>query len=249
MSLIDSIQSRLHAMTAAIRHAQEQTAAADHSAQQVVAHAAGAGFIGVAREMARVRDLLGQLQAGIGGLSVLVGETGTAVAGAHAQPTAGQITAAFAPLLHRLGELPAEVGRCIGQVDQARQLTVEILRGGDPGVMMARLDAVRQALVAVGQYGTDTVRVVEAAVAEAGQLGGSGNRLRVWAYLRGRRHPIRHLPTRRPAGRCRRGSGTRPGDYLDVTGTRADPWRDVRSGRASVDPSTNPVQRGPLAGR
>ncbi|MEV0728164.1 DUF6244 family protein [Polymorphospora sp. NPDC050346] len=176
MLLTDSIHTSLRAATAAIRYTQEQTAAADHAAQEVAAYAAGAGFIEIAQQMTRVGDLLGQLQAGIGRLSVMVDQTGTAAANASTQPTAGQITAVFALLLDRLGTLSAEVRRLIGQVDQAKALTSVILRGGDPGVMMARLDAVQQALVIVGQHGAATLRNVEAVVAEAKALGGSGKR-------------------------------------------------------------------------
>ncbi|WP_212817293.1 DUF6244 family protein [Polymorphospora rubra] len=175
MSLVDTIQSGLRTMAAGIGRAEQETAAADHGAQQIALHAAASGFLGIAQNLARVREVIGQVQAGIGGLAVLAGEVATVLAAVPQQPTAQKTIATLASAMEKLHGIHDGVGGCIGQVGQAKQITATILQGGDPGVLLARLDAIIQILAAVGQAGTATRQQVEAAIAEARQTGSSGN--------------------------------------------------------------------------
>ncbi|MEV7232065.1 Imm1 family immunity protein [Polymorphospora sp. NPDC051019] len=119
--------------------------------------------------------MIGQIQAGIGGLAVHTSEAATALASVPEQPTPQEVIATLAPVAEKVSGLHDGVGGCIGLVDQARQMTATVLRGGDPGVLLARLDAIQQVLAAVGRHGTATRRQVEAAIAEARKTGGSGN--------------------------------------------------------------------------
>ncbi|MFB6393542.1 DUF6244 family protein [Polymorphospora lycopeni] len=175
MSLVDGVQAGLRTLVAGIDRAGQEAASADHGARQAAAHAVAVGFVGVAQNVAGVREVIGQIRAGIGGLAAHTSEAAAALANVPQQPTPQEVIATLAPVAEKLSRVHDGVGGCIGLVDQARQMTATVLRGGDPGALLARLDAVQQVLAAVGQHGTTTRQQVEAAIAEARKTGGSGN--------------------------------------------------------------------------
>jgi hypothetical protein len=175
VSLVDTIQTDVQAMTAGLGRAYQEAGAADHAAQQIAQRAAGSGFVGVAQNMARVREAISRIQAGISGLSESVREMGTAVAGAPRQPSPRHSITTFAPLTERLGSIHTGIGGCVEQVDQAKRLAGSVLQGGQPGPILARLDAIGQVLTMVAQRGRATRQHVETALSEARNTGHAGN--------------------------------------------------------------------------
>ncbi|MEV0732664.1 DUF6244 family protein [Polymorphospora sp. NPDC050346] len=188
MSLLDSIRTGLRVITAGIGRAGQEIVSADHGAQQVALHAAASGFVGIAQSTARVRQVIGQVQAGIGSLAVLAGEATTVLSAVPRQSTPQEAVAMLAPVMEKLNGIHDGVGGCIGQVDQAKQVTAAVLHGGDPGPLLARLDALLQILAGVGQHVNAAREQVVAAISEARRAGSSGNRLRV-AGRGSSRHP------------------------------------------------------------
>jgi hypothetical protein len=175
VSLIRDIDVSLAAMTTGIGRAQETTAAADHAAGQIAARAAGSGFVGIAQAMARVRDAIKEVHAQIAGLGNSVNEARTPVASAPDQMSPQQTIAVLAPASEKIGTIHSEIGGAIAKVDQVRQLATATLQGGQPGPMLARLDAIKQVLVAVAQRGNTAKQQVETALAEARKTGDAGN--------------------------------------------------------------------------
>ncbi len=66
--------------------------------------------------------------------------------------------------------------RAITQVGEAQQLVAMILQGGQPGPLLQALDSIKQVLVLVVQRTGGARQSIEAAIAEARQLGSSGGR-------------------------------------------------------------------------
>ncbi|MEV7230753.1 DUF6244 family protein [Polymorphospora sp. NPDC051019] len=100
---------------------------------------------------------------------------GTVLAAVPRQSTPQETVAMLRPAMEKLNGIHAGVGGCIGQVDQAKQIAAAVLHGGDPGPLLARLDAILQVLAGVGQH-VDAVREqIEAAIGEARRTGSSGD--------------------------------------------------------------------------
>ncbi|MEV0729554.1 DUF6244 family protein [Polymorphospora sp. NPDC050346] len=174
--LVDAVRAEIEAIRAGTELAQRQASAADHVAQQIAMQAAASGFAAIAQNMAMVRDIIGQIRAGVRSLSTLAGDAATVVAAAPRQPTPEDTITTIGLLDQKLGDIHAGVGACIGRIDQTRQLTGAVLQGGDPGILLARLDAVHQALVAVAQRGATLRQRAQFAISEARAIGGAGNR-------------------------------------------------------------------------
>ena len=175
MSFSGDIDGSLAAMTTGVGRAQEATAAADAAAGQIAARAAGSGFVGVAQAMARVRDAIREVHAQVTGVGDSVDEARTAVASAPDQMSPQQTIAVLAVALERIGTVHTGIGAAVATVDQVRQLASASLHGGRPGPMLARLDAIKQVLVAVAQRGNTARQQVETALAEVRKTGDAGN--------------------------------------------------------------------------
>ncbi|MFB6392261.1 DUF6244 family protein [Polymorphospora lycopeni] len=175
VSLVDTIQAGLRTIAAGIGRAEEMAASVDHDARQVASQAVATGFVRIAQNMVGVREVLGQIRAGVGGLAVLAGEATTVLAAVPRQSTPQETVAMLAPVIEKLNGIHDGVGGCIGQVDQTKQITAAVLQGGDPGPLLARLDAIVQILAVVGQHVNAAREQVLAAIGEARRTGSSGN--------------------------------------------------------------------------
>ncbi|MEV0730607.1 DUF6244 family protein [Polymorphospora sp. NPDC050346] len=174
VSLVDTIQAGLQTLTAGNDRAAQETVVVDHAIQQTGIQAAASGFVGVARNLALVRTVIGQIRTALSGMAAVAREAATTLAATPQQPAPQEITATLGAVSGNLNSITDGICRCIGQVDQAKQVTVTVLRGGDPGTLLARLDAIHTVLAAVGQRVAATRHQVEAATAEARSTGSSG---------------------------------------------------------------------------
>ena len=209
MSGIDPIAADLAAMTAGLGKAQEAANAADNAAAQIAQRAAGSGFAGIAQNMSRVRDAIREIAVGAAAAGRAVAETGAPVAAAPTRPSPRETIAVLAPIAKQLDTVHGLVAAVIEQIGRAKQLAASVLQGGQPGPLLARLDAIREILVAVAQRGIAAKQNVEAAVAEVRRTGDAGNRPRVPVYsTRDHRHPGHVRPQRPATTRLRHRSGT-----------------------------------------
>ena len=134
------------AMMVGVDRAGQAALAGQQVAQAIAQRAAASGFTGVAQSMGRVRDAVGEVRAGIGRLSEAVRSLGVAIASADREPLPQDLINICMSVLGRLGTVHAAIGGCIAGVDRAKGLASSVLQGGEPGPMLARLEATRQVL-------------------------------------------------------------------------------------------------------
>src|SRR5262245_59127083 len=175
MSVVESLGTSLGAVGVGLERAQQETIAADHAAEQIATRAAGSGFGGIAQNMARVRAAIQQIGTGIGAVDGRVGEAATVVAATPKQPTPQETRAVLEPLTQQLDGIHAGVGAVMEAIGKAQHLTNAVLQGGQPGPLLARLDAIRTTMLAVAQHTTQAKEHTTTALAEVRKTGDQGN--------------------------------------------------------------------------
>jgi hypothetical protein len=175
VSHIEKIAGELRALSAGVERAQGLVAAARDQAQEVALRAAGAGFVAVAAGLTRVGSAIAAVQGGLGSVSASIGEAAKATAAVPREATSQETIAGLGPVQAAVGSARDVTAGVIAQVGEAQQLVAMILQGGQPGPLLQSLDGIRQVLVLVVQRTGTARQHVEAAIAEARQLGSSGN--------------------------------------------------------------------------
>ncbi|MGW1056990.1 DUF6244 family protein [Micromonospora rubida] len=175
MSQIEKITGELRALMSGVERAQGLAAAADSQAQEVALRAAGAGFVAVAAGVARVRTAITGIQGGLGSLAGSIGEATKATAAVPHEATPQETIAALAPVQSAVDAARDAAAGAITGVGEAQQLVAVVLQGGQPGPLLQALEATKQVLVLVVQCTGGVRQAVEAAIAQARQLGSSGN--------------------------------------------------------------------------
>ncbi|MCM0676122.1 DUF6244 family protein [Micromonospora phytophila] len=175
MSQIEKITGELRALMAGVERAQGLTAAADSQAQEVALRAAGAGFVAVAAGVARVRNAITGIQGRLGSLAGSIGEATKATAAVPNEATPQETIAGLAPVQSAVDAARDAAAGAITGIGEAQQLVAVILQGGQPGPLLHALDGIKQVLVLVVQRTGGARQSIDAAIAEARQLGSSGN--------------------------------------------------------------------------
>ncbi|MFI7577736.1 DUF6244 family protein [Micromonospora sp. NPDC049497] len=175
MSHIEKITGELRALMTGVERAQGLAAAADSQAQEVALRAAAAGFLAVAAGMARVRSTITAIQGDLGSLSGSIGEATKAAAAVPHEATTQETISGLTPVQSAVVSARDATAGAITQVGEAQQLVTMILRGGQPGSLLQALDNIKQVLVLVVQRTGVVRQSIEAAIAEARQLGSSGS--------------------------------------------------------------------------
>ncbi|MBO4205088.1 DUF6244 family protein [Micromonospora echinofusca] len=175
MSHIEKITGELRALMTGVERAQGLTAAADSQAQEVALRAAGAGFVTVAAGVARVRNAITSIQGGLGSLAGSIGEATKATAAVPNEATPQETIAGLAPVQSAVDAARDAAAGAITGVGEAQQLVAMVLQGGQPGPLLQALDSIKQVLVLVVQRTGGARQAIEAAIAEARQLGSLGN--------------------------------------------------------------------------
>ncbi|GIJ80360.1 hypothetical protein Xph01_47920 [Micromonospora phaseoli] len=175
VSQIEKITGELRALMTGVERAQGLAAAADSQAQEVALRAAGAGFVAVAAGVARVRNAITSIQSGLRSLASSIGEATKATAAVPNEATAQETIAGLAPVQSAVDAARDAAAGAITGVGEAQQLVVMVLQGGQPGPLLQALDSIKQVLVLVVARTGGARQAIEAAIAEARQLGSSGN--------------------------------------------------------------------------
>ncbi|MFC4109921.1 DUF6244 family protein [Micromonospora zhanjiangensis] len=175
MSHIEKITGELRALATGAERARELAAAADGQAQEIGLRAAGAGFVAVAAGLARVREAIAGVQGGLGGLGGSIGEATKATAAVPNVATPQETIGGLAPVQSAVDAARDAAAAIVTGVGEAQQLVAMVLQGGQPGPLLQALDSIKQVLVLmVGRIGAAR-EAVEAAIAEARQVGSGGN--------------------------------------------------------------------------
>ncbi|WP_405427618.1 DUF6244 family protein [Micromonospora sp. NBC_00617] len=172
MSQIEKITGELRALMTGVERAQGLAAAADSQAQEVALRAAGAGFVAVAAGVARVRNAITGIQGGLGSLAGSIGEATKATAAVPNEATPQETIAGLAPVQSAMDAARNAAAGAITGVGEAQQLVAVVLQ---PGPLLQALEAIKQVLVLMVQRTGGARQAVEAAIAQARQLGSSGN--------------------------------------------------------------------------
>ena len=175
MSHIEKITGELRALMTGVERARGLAAAADSQAQEVALRAAGAGFLAVAAGMTRVRSAITGIQGGLGSLSGSIGEATKAAAAVPHEATTQETISGLTPVQAAVESVRVATAGAITQVGEAQQLVTVILQGGQPASLLQALDGIKQVLVLVVQRTGVARQSIEAAIAEARQLGSSGS--------------------------------------------------------------------------
>ncbi|MEU8048476.1 DUF6244 family protein [Micromonospora haikouensis] len=174
MSLIDSIGDDLRTMAEGVATAQQGAAGVDHAVEQIAARAVAAGFAGIAVRLARAREQVGQVRARLTTVGGILREASRSVSAVPQQPSPQEAIAALTPLVAALAAVDGAVEAAAAGIEEARRLVAAALEGGQPGPALARLRQVGQVLVAVRARGGQARQHVEAALAQARQVGELG---------------------------------------------------------------------------
>ncbi|WP_431728494.1 DUF6244 family protein [Verrucosispora sp. TAA-831] len=175
MSHVDKITGELRALVAGVERAQGLAAAADRQVQEVSLRAVGSGFAAVAAGLTRVRGAVTAIQGGLGVLAGSIGETTKATAAVPQQATPQETISGLTPVEAATDSARDAAAGVIRQVGEAQQLVNMVLQGGQPGPLLQALESIKQVLVIVVQRTGTARQYVQAAIAEARQLGSSGN--------------------------------------------------------------------------
>lgn len=125
--------------------------------------------------MARVRNAITGIQGGLGRLAGSIGEATTAAAAVPNEATPQETIAGLAPVQSAVDAARDAAAGAITGVGEAQQLVAMVLQGGQPGPLLQALEAIKQVLVLVVQRTGGARQAIEAAIAQARQLGSSGN--------------------------------------------------------------------------
>ncbi|QKW17349.1 DUF6244 family protein [Verrucosispora sp. NA02020] len=175
MSHIEKIINELRVLMTGVERAQGLAASADRQAQQIAVRAAAAGFVAVAAGVTRARDAITGIQSGLGSIAGSIGEATKATVSVPQEATPQQTIAGLAPVQAAVDSARDAAAVAVGQVGEAQKLVTMTLQGGQPGPLLQSLDSIRQVLVLVITRTGGARQHVEAAIAEARQLGSSGN--------------------------------------------------------------------------
>ncbi|SCL25733.1 hypothetical protein GA0070616_3165 [Micromonospora nigra] len=175
MSQVEKIAGELRALMTGVERAQGLAAAADGQAQEVALRAAGAGFVAVAAGVARVRNAITGIQVGLGTLAGSIGEATKAIAAVPNEASPQETIAGLVPVQSAVDAARDAAAGAITGVGEAQQLVAMVLQGGQPGPLLQVLDSIKQVLVLVVARTGGARQAVEAAIAQARQLGSSGN--------------------------------------------------------------------------
>jgi hypothetical protein len=175
VSDIETISGELAAMRAAVRQAQANASAADARAEQIAHRSAASGFTGIAAGMNRVRQAIGEIRRSLGGASASLDDGAQSLASAPRQMSPEETITALTPVHNLLEAVGSRAEATATQVDAAKQIVLTVLRGGQPGPMLAVLDSIKEVVGQLNQRGIAARQHVESAISRARQIGDEGN--------------------------------------------------------------------------
>ncbi|GAB3149040.1 hypothetical protein GCM10027290_34700 [Micromonospora sonneratiae] len=175
MSLTDSISGDLQAIHAGVDAAQQEAAAVDQTVEQIAARAAAAGFVGITVGLARVREAIGQARAQLTTVCGVSREASRSIASVPQQPSPQETIDALKSVMAALSSVDNEITAAAARIEEARQLAMTALQGGQPGPTLARLQQLNQRLAAIRAREGEARHHAETALTQAQQVGELGN--------------------------------------------------------------------------
>ncbi|MEV7230302.1 DUF6244 family protein [Polymorphospora sp. NPDC051019] len=147
--------------------------------------------------MTQVRETVATVQGSLASLAGATDEARTSTATVPHEASPDATVASLSFVRDAVDRTRDATARTVSQVGDAQQLVVRTLHGGEPGPMLQALEAVKQVLLMVLQKVETALQLVNAATAEARQLGSAGKP----SGLAGLSRPALLLPPRKPRTR------------------------------------------------
>ena len=174
MPNIETVLHDLRAMGTGVQKARAATAAADHTAQEITAQATRAGFTGIAVGMRQIREIIAEVGQRLAGIDTAVNGATAALAAAPQEMTPQQTIAVLSPQAQALTEVRTQLSGAIDRVDQTRQVTNSVLRGGQPGPMLTALGTIIEILCLLARSTAPAGQNIAAVIAAAEHVGAAG---------------------------------------------------------------------------
>jgi uncharacterized protein DUF6244 len=133
------------------------------------------GFAGIAMAIQQIRTSIGEIRQRLLGLTRSINEAAAPVAGASDKSSPGETIALLSPANDHVGIVGDGLAGLIDHVTRIQRQAGVVLRGGQPGPIIAALDQVKQVLAAVIRHSGLTQQALNEAIAEARHLGEQGN--------------------------------------------------------------------------
>jgi Family of unknown function (DUF6244) len=176
MTHIDDAARELQAMGQGTGNARAAVAAAAAAATAIANQAAAAGFHGVAASMSQVARAITDLQPRLSGVGRTIEETATVVGAVPPRPTPEEAKATLGPAKERATTAGQSARAVMQAVDDIRNMATAALRGGQPGNLLAMLQAITRSLEEIVQRAGRAGAHVQRAIDDATRLGDAGNR-------------------------------------------------------------------------
>jgi len=171
MSNLEDIAADIRALRTGVDRARTDTAAANHHAEEIIKRAMAAGFGGIAQNLSRVRDAIGEIQAGLARADATINDVDRSVTGAPREPSPEQTITVLNPALHGVTTIRDTIAATISKITDVQRLVASVLDGGTPGPLLARLNDIRQTLIMVSQRCDAGKEHIGAAITQARQTG------------------------------------------------------------------------------
>jgi hypothetical protein len=175
MSELEAITNELKIMADGVDKAHQDAAAAHSVTEEVIRRTAALGFGGIAQALRAVLDAIAQMRGQLSTVTGCINDAARPVAAAPKEVTPQQTIAVLLPAMDRITAARGHTAATISQVDETKKRVLAILEGGQPGRILAALDAMRQTLVHIAQRADTAKQRIAAAVEAARKTGDPGN--------------------------------------------------------------------------
>ncbi len=107
----------------------------------------------------------------LAGMVTAATETVGMVGQVDADSSPGEVVSRLTPVAERIGSTAAGIAGVVREVDGVKSQVAAVLKGGQPGPLVAMVDQVKQALVPLVAVVGGAKRVTEETISEARQTG------------------------------------------------------------------------------
>jgi hypothetical protein len=167
----DNIVPEMQLVLDLLGKAQNAAAQATARAEQVRSQAAQSGFRGVAGGMSGVGNQLKRVQTMLANEARTVEATVGILQQVNDDMSPADVVSTLSPAAERIGSAGTRTGTVIHELDRVKAQVAGVLRGGQPGPLVAMVEQIKQNLVrAVGAI-AEAKRKTEEAIGKARQTG------------------------------------------------------------------------------
>ena len=167
----EAIAADLAGVLDTLSRAEVQVGATVEHANQIAARAAGTGFVGVATAVAGLGGQIKAIGAGLTRAADSGREAVAAVGGVKEQMSPVEANRHLAVAKQKVDGVRPALATVVQQIATVKAKVGVVLQGGQPGPLLARLDAIRQDVTVAAQRSDAVNAKIATTIARGGQLG------------------------------------------------------------------------------